>query len=317
MKSCPPELHSYICSLACTDDGYTARSLSLVSKYFAQITAPYLYQSLCVSDPSKIRNLARKLQQLPAHHRRIHHLFLSDTSGERDLTNAIVSILTFAASTLETLAFVTTSPFNSTPLIARLFRMRFPRVYELTISGHYPFPSSSSCFPSLERLHLLGNRNPHGLLSLGGLESSLPTLTHLRISGLNLAVSFSQELHQAFEFTSRTRGEEEGGESVTAAAATGCMFPSKLPPNLEQFIVQCGPEPAPCRPGSSSSTIARQKDQTMINTLEHLQALLVKEGGYRTQFSVFPRGRTEISLDDIRTYWVARLRGKEGCWSCT
>jgi len=301
MRSCPPELHSYICSLACTDDGYTARSLSLVSKYFAQITAPYLYQSLCASEPSKIRSLAHKLQQLPAHHRRIHHLFISDNSGERDLTNSIVSILALAAPTLETLAFVTSSPLNSTPLIARLFRMRFPRVYELTISGHYPFPSTPSCFPVLERLHLLGNRNPHGLLSLGGLESSMPTLTHLRISGLNLAVSFSQELHQAFSLSAI-----EGGAA--------CMFPSKLPSHLQQLVVQCGPEPAPCR---SSSAIARQKDQTMVDNLKQLQALVTKEGGHRTQFSMLSRRTAEVSSDDIRTYWVARLRGKEGCWSCT
>ncbi|KAF9448535.1 hypothetical protein P691DRAFT_639233, partial [Macrolepiota fuliginosa MF-IS2] len=194
----PPELHSYICSLACTDDGYTARSLSRVSKYFAQITLPYLYQSLCISEPTRIRNLAKKLQTTPAHQRRIHHLFISDASGERDLASSIISILTLSAPTLETLALVAPAPLSSTSLIARLLRTRFPRLYELTISGHYPFPSSSpSCFPSLERLHLLGNRNPHGLLNLGALESSMPALTHLRISGLSLAVSFSQELHQA------------------------------------------------------------------------------------------------------------------------
>ncbi len=302
MDYCPLELHSYICSLACTDDGHTARSLFLVSKYFARISTPYLYQSLCASEPSQIRSLARRLQQLPAHHRRIHHLFISDKSGERDLTNSIVSILTLAAPTLETLTLATSSPHNSTPLIARLFRTRFPRVYELTVSGHYPFPSTPSAFPVLERLHLLGNRNPHGLLSLGGLESSMPTLTHLRISGLGFAVSFSQELHQAF---SSSETEEDPPE---------CMFPSKLPLKLQRLVVQCGPEPSSCLP---TSVVTRQKDQTMVDNLAHLQTLLITKegGGHRTQVSILPRSATEVSLDDdIRTYWVARLRGKEGCW---
>lgn len=298
MNHCPPELHSYICSLACTDDGYTARSLSLVSKYYAQITLPYLYQSLCVTEPSQIHSLAHKLQQTPVHQRRIHHLFISDKSGGRELVNSIMTILALAAPTLETLALVASSPLNSTSLLARLFRTCFPHLYELTIYGHYPFPSSPSCFPSLERLHLLGNRNPHGLLRLGALESSMPTLTHLRISGLSLAVSFSQELYQAF--TSSAGDDEE------------CMFPAKLPPKLERLVIECGPELLSSRPNAA----AQLKDQVMVKNLESLEERAGKEG-HRTRFLVLPRSTKDISSDDIRAHWVDRLRGKEGCWSCT
>src|SRR5690349_20851832 len=106
MNSYPPELHSYILGLACTDDGYTAQSLSLVSRYFAQIALPYLYQSVVVTSPAQIRRLSRKLQNLPHHLRRIHHLFISDDErGDREVANMINSIISLAAPTLETLAF--------------------------------------------------------------------------------------------------------------------------------------------------------------------------------------------------------------------
>lgn len=298
MERCPPELHSYICSLACTDDGYTAQSLSLTSKYFAQITHPYVYQSICVSDSSRIRILAHKLQNIPPHQRRIRHLFICDTSGDRDLVTPITSILSLASSTLETLALVASSPLTSTSLIARLFRTQFPRLYELTISGHYPFPSSSSTsprFPSLERLHLLGNRNPHGLLNLGSLESSMPALTHLRLSGLSLAVSFSQELQEAY-----TSSDDDDGE---------CTFSAKFPPKLEHLVVQCGPELSSNRPGMS----IRLKDQTMVKNLESLEERVGRENR-RTRFSLLPRSTIDVSSDDIRTHWVDRLRGKDGCW---
>ncbi|EKM75484.1 hypothetical protein AGABI1DRAFT_13305, partial [Agaricus bisporus var. burnettii JB137-S8] len=245
----PPELHSYICCLACTDDGFTAQSLSLTSKYFAHVTLPYLYQSICLTTPSKIQSLYHKLVTTPAHRRRIRHLFISNTSSDREIANSINSILSFAAPTLETLALVSPSPSTSTSLIARLFRTAFPHLYELTVSGYYPYPSSPLCFPSLERLHLLGNRNPHGLLSLGCLESSMPELTHLRVSGLSLAVSFSKELEEAY--TNNNTDE--------------CTFSSKLPLHLRHIIIERASESS-----SSNHKTARLKDQLMVKNLEAL-----------------------------------------------
>lgn len=307
MNTYPPELHSYICSLACTDDGYTARSLSLVSRYFSQISLPFQYQSVCVSNASQIQSLASKLRDMPSHLRRIRHLFISDDGcgGERDrVVNSIIIILTFAAPTLETLTFVATSPNTSTSLIARLFRIRFPRLYELTVSGHYPFPSTPSCFPSLERLHLLGNRNPHGLLGLGGLETVMPNLTHLRVSGLNLAVSFSQEVQQAF--TSSLAGEDNDDDGE-------CMFPVKLSPKLQEISIQCGPVPSSGRPNAG----ARLKDETMMKNFESLrEGVEGKRGDHQTRFSLLPRSTVaELSSDDLRAHWADRLKGKEGCWS--
>ena len=298
MDILPAELHSHICSLACTDDGYTAQSLSLLSRYFFQISLPFRYQSICVTKVPQIQSLSTRLQATPSHLRRIHHLFISDDGCDlQALVNSFMTILTLAAPTLETLTLITTSSLTSASLIARIFRACFPHLHELTVFGHYPFPSTPSHFPSLERLHLLGNRNPHGLLSLGGLESVMPNLTHLRVSGLTLAVSFSQELEQAF--TSSSTDED-------------CMFSAKLPPKLEQLSIQCGPELLITNPNHS----ARLKDEIMVQNLESLEKRVNKEG-HATRFSLLARGTKKSTTDDLHEQWVDRLRGKTGCWLLT
>jgi len=296
MDILPAELHSHICSLACTDDGYTARSLSLLSRYFFQTSLPFRYLSICITKTPQIQSLSERLQATPSHLRRIQRLFISDDGCDSQALVNFMDILMLAAPTLETLALITTSSFTSASLIARIFRACFPHLHELTISGHYPFPSTPSCFPSLERLHLLGNRNPYGLLSLGGLESVMPNLTYLRVSGLTLAVSFSQELEQAF--ASSTTDEEDR------------MFPAKLPPKLEHLSIQCGPESS----FTSPSLNVRLKDENMIQNLEKLEERVKKEG-HATKFSLLARSTRKLTVDDLHKQWVDRLRSKAGCWS--
>jgi len=294
MDILPAELHSHIFSLACTDDGYTARSLSLLSRYFFQISLPFRYLSICITKTPQIQSLSERLQATPSHLRRIDHLFISDDGCDPQALVNFMDILTLAAPTLKTLALIAASSLTSASLIARIFRACFPRLHELTIFGYYPFPSTPSCFPSLERLHLFGNHNPYGLLSLGGLESVMPNLTYLRVSGLTLAVSFSQELEQAF--ASSSTGEEDR------------MFPAKLPPKLKHISIQCGPE------FTKSSLNLRLKDENMMQNLEKLEERVTKEG-HATRFSLLARSTKKLTVDDLHEQWVDRLRGKAGCWS--
>ena len=78
MDTLPLELHSQIFEYACVDDGTTARSLSLVSRYIRAVAEPFRYQSLSVAGIDSLLQLARTLEELPAHRRRVRHLFLSD-----------------------------------------------------------------------------------------------------------------------------------------------------------------------------------------------------------------------------------------------
>lgn len=301
MISFPPELHSYICAFACSDGGYTVQALSLVSRYFRDIARPYLYQSLSLSGVDQIMAAAVKLENTPVHLRRVQHLFISDESQRRNdhqlgkricdmEATSIVRIITFAAPTLQTLAFVTTCPLTGTSLIGRLFRILFPSLRELTVSGFYPFPSSPGKMPLLERLHLNGNRNPHGLLQVGALENVCPSLTHLRVSGLALAASFAQELE----------------ESLNPDELS--MFPSNLPPHMREIIIQ----PSSSPPMSGKPSTAQVKDRTMMIWLEQAQCL---SSSTSVRLSLLPRRETEMLPNDVRKGWFSRLHGGNGCWA--
>ncbi|KAI0354467.1 hypothetical protein OH77DRAFT_1496737 [Trametes cingulata] len=216
MDSLPLELHAQIFEFACTDDGSTARSLALVSKYVREVAAPYLYQSLAISGVEQTSELVTRLDATPPHLRRIRHLFLSDWTHSKTLQRAVhvpedaqdqyiaqkallLRILTLAAPTLETLAIMASCPYTGSSLLGALYSTPMPRLTELSIHGFYPFPHVPGCMPRLERLHLSGNRNPHGLLHLGALDAAYPSLTELRISGLMAAVSFAEELQSALQ----------------------------------------------------------------------------------------------------------------------
>jgi hypothetical protein len=295
LNSCPPELHSYICELACLDDGSTVRALSLVSKYFREIARPFLYQSVAISGLDKIALLVAKLDSTPSHLRQIRHLFITDHAAGKQPYNVgppngsdsanIIRILSLAAPTAETLSFISRSPATSTAAIAQLFRLTFPRLRDLTVSGFYPFLTAKP-MPSLERLHLHGNRNPHGLLQMGGLDDACPSLTHLRVSGLSMALSFALELQEAFSDDNTS------------------PFPSTLSPHIRQLLVQ----PAPTLPASGKPAAAHAREQLMMDQLSKLKA----PNGVR--FEVLGRPEGDALYDSFRRDWQARLEGGEGCW---
>jgi hypothetical protein len=274
-----------------------------VSKYFNEIARLYIYQSLSISGPEQITTLTSKLESMPPHLRHIRHLFLSDQvfnqpdckpripSLAPDPT-AVTRILTLVAPTLETLTFVSSDPTTSTKSIARLFRLSFPYLRELAVSGFYPFPSFPGKFPRLTHLHLHGNRNPHGLLQLGGLDEVCPSLTHLRISGLSMAVSFAQELQEAFS------GDEE--------ATT--LFPSRLPPHVEHVVVQPG-SPGPA--GKLSTATLRKREEAMKEQFAAVRAFATK--GVR--FDVLEGSEVGSLLEAFRRDWLDRLEGGQGGWA--
>ncbi len=260
MESLPFELHTQIFEFACTDDGATARALALVSRYVRDAGSPFLFQSLSVSGLSQMDALLARLHALPPHARRIRHLFLSDWTRKGMLKGGepfaemerydrervlAARILEYASPTLETLALVAACPYTAAPLVGHLFALSLPRLEELAIHGFYPFPQSHDTanggLPRLTRLHLSGNRNPHGLLQLGALEAACPTLTHLRVSEVAGAAAFARELYEAA--LPRPSSEDERG----AVALSVSPFPSALPAHLRELVIEARrpPEPVP------------------------------------------------------------------------
>ena len=72
----PVEIWHIIFSRACIDDGSTGRSLSLVSTYFREISAPFKYQSVAVTHWSQIVAFSHIFCKLPASQKKILSLFV-------------------------------------------------------------------------------------------------------------------------------------------------------------------------------------------------------------------------------------------------
>ncbi|TFK68268.1 hypothetical protein BDN72DRAFT_751534, partial [Pluteus cervinus] len=65
----PSELWMYIFSFACMDNGYTGRSLSLVSQTIHELSAPLKYQSICIARHKHLFNFLETFKQIPIHRR--------------------------------------------------------------------------------------------------------------------------------------------------------------------------------------------------------------------------------------------------------
>jgi len=312
MNTCPTELHSYICQLACADDGHTSRSISRVSKYFNNVSRPFRYQIIAISGIDQGIELATRLETIPIHMRRIRHLFISDRSSrkiDRQITkricdlerNSTIRLLKLAAPTVETLTFHTSCPATSTSLIAALFNIVFPQLVELVVIGYYPFPHVPGTMPRLKRMHLRGNRNPHGLLHMDSLRIVCPNLTHLRVSGLSMAISFVEELAEALK---KSDGRDDDGDSTS-------LFAPRLPPRIRTLMVQPGPAP------SMSGRIGEcfLKDQMMI---ERLTDLVGAAGNTKAVRFVLCERDTQdgsYTYERARWDWSQRMNGSEDDWN--
>jgi hypothetical protein len=72
----PVEIWHLIFTLACTDDGSTGRSLSLVSTYFCDISAPFKYRSIAITHWSQIIAFSQFFCKLPASQKKTVYLFV-------------------------------------------------------------------------------------------------------------------------------------------------------------------------------------------------------------------------------------------------
>ena len=301
MNTLPLELHSQIFELACIDDGSTARSLSLVSRYVRSVVEPFLYQSLAVAGLSSMTELLARLKQEPRHKRRVRRLFLSDWTRKQveqrsvpasdedmdryDLEKAtIIHLLDLVAPTLQSLTVLVSCPFNSTQLIGHLFSLKFPHLRALTIHGFYPFPHVPDVMPAVECLHLSGNRNPYGLLQSGALDAACPNLVHVRVSGLVSASSFAEEL----------------AEAVLPASHPQKISPfmSRLPKNVSHIVVHPGPPPAKTR-RYSTSLVQHEKMG------ERFKDLAQGTGSKpNVRFTLLEKNEDEVIYDMLRHEWA-------------
>jgi hypothetical protein len=77
MDRVPPELWTEIFSYACTDNGFTGRSLSLVSRHVHRCSKTVKLQSVSVIGLPQIIRFVSLLRSTPPHLKRIRQLFIA------------------------------------------------------------------------------------------------------------------------------------------------------------------------------------------------------------------------------------------------
>ncbi|PBK65291.1 hypothetical protein ARMSODRAFT_440306 [Armillaria solidipes] len=276
LLSCPNELVFLICQLACSDGGQTFSVLRQVSKYFHNITLPLRYTSISLSSATQFTRLDRELHLLPPTHS-VRHLFISQPPEN---PSDYISLLEITSCTLETLSLYMSNGPVSTALIASVYRVSFPNLRDLTISGFYSYPLAAK-MPQLHRIHFVGNRNPLGLLDIG-FDVLFPSLTHLRISGVSSAPAFAEELQMILE-----------------------SDPAVLPQTLRHVKVQLGPV----------VPRAEVADKKMAKVFRELVTSC--DDNTRTKF-ILREDRMEeraFSKEKTREMWMESIMGREGWWA--
>ncbi|KAH9847940.1 hypothetical protein C2E23DRAFT_740630 [Lenzites betulinus] len=214
MERCPIELQILILSLACTDDGSTGRSLSLVSRAFRQLSYPFQWNSLAFYGYKRVVAFSRWLYSQPpapgAPSRPILHLLVSTRSAELASDQACVdspatwpgvlrSILRYAAPTLQTLSVVCyEAPMDCAAILSETLRVHYPSLIELTVRGRCtPSQLSQS---SLVYADLNNSEDvPHDPMIVDALDGSARGVTCPSIPTL-------RRLHLALAFQGMARG---------------------------------------------------------------------------------------------------------------
>lgn len=184
----PPEIWSIIFSFACTDDGFTGRSLSLVSKMFYHVSQPMQLTSVAVYGPDQLESFVSLLEKKPPHLRKVRHLLITDEERSffgplrespplisytaRDLIELmlpplrdysrttsplLLRIFSMVQSTLETLALLLPEYYYQDPIPA--IPIDLPKLTELILDGTVQINSlkQSQTLPSLERLEIVSH----------------------------------------------------------------------------------------------------------------------------------------------------------------
>ena len=212
MKTCPNEILSFIFAEACTDDGFTGRSLSLVSRRIHDTSRRYALQSVALYGSYQLSAFASLLDKVNPEDRGVRHLYLTDCRrvwveylpgqdredwlaermGEHfhinhpsreHTSSAILRILTAVAPTLETLTLLLFDRYAEQPLPNTL---SLPKLRELTLHGssltHGVQSELTQCL-SLRRLQVIQDFSIRGSMAKA-VARLAPLLTHLRISRL-------------------------------------------------------------------------------------------------------------------------------------
>jgi len=175
IQNFPPEILFHIVRYACVDQGVTARSLSLTSKYLSSVSSRFLFNTLYLASLDSLQRAFRRLSLLPPHLREVYHLFIADSNGQtlikskaypNEIFNHVSQILLLAAPTLRTLTIViSTEPISR--VLESIAHTTMPNLTDLTLR----FNPTRIVVPAA----------PHSNPAPRAAAARLPQLRHLHI----------------------------------------------------------------------------------------------------------------------------------------
>ncbi|KAF4570046.1 hypothetical protein EYR40_009032 [Pleurotus pulmonarius] len=312
MDNCPSEIWDKIFSFACRDDGFTGRSLALVSKYMRDVSSPTRYQSLKVEGLDQMLDCARVLESTPAANRRVRYLFLSTAHPDEEpkpseqntldlikyeaqIHQAMVQLLSVVASSVQVLYVMFT--FHRSLMLPA---MTLPTLSELTLYGPFPDDETNQLifapYPSLRRLHLA---NIPYYPSDQRIPSIAPSLTHLRVSARESDfLDFIRRLARVIDLQDHidnTDGIIDGNQQL------------KLPDTLQRILFEPSLEQPSFGGGwfmSSYQYLLTMKEIWQVARIDDRLVVIDTRNLSRSRWS----------FHEAEADWIERINGGQGCW---
>ena len=329
MQHAPTEIWNQISSHACTDSGSTGRSLSLVSKFIREASAPFKLQSIAAHGSKQFISLNKLLLATPPHLRRTRYLFISAILptlpprrglsrllparkaseayprwAEKDageITSAFSSIIKQVAGSVEILYFEIPI-FHFRPLDPTL---SFPRLEEVTSNCF--FGSQAPCevagqpkvtiCPKLRRWHFT-----HYPLStwawigddvIGTIRLIAPCITHVRFSDLYHPFGVSQQSRLVSSLNSALGLDPHRDSLAQQPSETFEMVYAQpgVPPDIKEGL----------------GAVRLMYDWLLMS----LQNLNETDDRFVLLLPRADEGRSLCAA----SVWEERINGGEGCWS--
>ncbi|KAI0775895.1 hypothetical protein BD413DRAFT_255403 [Trametes elegans] len=347
----PTEIWRAVLSIACTDGGYTGRSLALTSKFFHSQSLPARFRTVAFKSLQRLEDFLTYLDtQLRGFCPHIEHLYLSfedePVRRPRKIWRVYRALTPEQRREYDDRAQVERERWVARfgPATARILALAAPNLRTLCIAEvglsplHLDLPLS---FPKLTELSWAGRilfLRPSGLAT--GPESDLDTppatfpalkcvhIVGAEYSGTHLAEAISSIASLAVNTLVRLRISDlgEGDEPTLSALANilGVPFP---PP----------PASGPVRPPGSSKNALLHLRRLVLHTAapgfggwcgfsdsqweefdDGLHAFALECGKHVDDLRVLPLSRDWRKNprwpDRLHDNWIDRIEGRPGCW---
>jgi hypothetical protein len=329
MDRCPVEVCTQIFAHACTDNGFTGRSLSLTSRYIRETSKPTKLQSLSVTTPQQIHGLAHLITHTPPRYRRVRYLFLSSSTpyDDGDDNGWYLRSSTSAAD------HAITEEDCQGILDAFLRIVRAVALSLVTLHVHFPFYGkciflpTRVVFPSLAELSLYGHDEDScdGLSSISEEETNLsgraPQYPSLQRLHLGNAYFFPASLVRDIpsEFLRRIANEAPSlthlclplknltAEDLLASLGTRTLNNTSrpfgtLPSSIEMVLIDPGPPYV-------------QTGWCGTGRLRHENALRRCHEAEVEDKRVHMLSKRLNGAKNAERYWLDRIEDGEGLWA--